>query len=51
MEEVELSISEAVPAGVWTLDGRKMRLPLDEARPGLYVVRLSDGSVRKVMVK
>lgn len=51
VEEVELSISEAVPAGVWTLDGRKMRLPLDEARPGLYVVRLSDGSVRKVMVK
>ena len=38
--------------GCWTLDGRAAALPGEAAAvPGLYVVRLSDGSVRKVMVK
>jgi len=38
--------------GCWTLDGRAAALPGEAAAvPGLYVVRLSDGSVRKLMVK
>ena len=48
VDEEEIQIApEAVEVERYTLDGRRVNAPV----PGLNIIRYSDGSVRKVMVK